>query len=174
MNTVVKIKKVAGRSGESERDAVYPGYMIRRLQQISTALFLDRMATAAITPMQYTILRIAFEHAGCDQKTVAIHAVLDTSTTHDIICRLADKGLIERRNSEADKRAKAIFLTDAGRAALREADKIVRSTQSELLAPLAEDQRNDFLRMLSTLISEHEGVGENRIPGPWRRRSGPL
>ena len=35
-----------------------PGFLFRRMQQVSVSLFLDRLREFDITPLQYTILRI--------------------------------------------------------------------------------------------------------------------
>ncbi len=50
-----------------------PGHLIRRLNQISVALFMDRMAQVGLnlTPVQYAALCAIRNHPGIDQATVS-------------------------------------------------------------------------------------------------------
>lgn len=149
----------------------YPGYLIRRLHQISTSLFLHRMHDLAMTPLQYTILRIVARHPGWNQKMIATDAVLDTSTTHDIVQRLESKGFVTRNDGIKDRRMREVFLTENGRQALGAAERVVLSAQSELLKPLPRTEHAAFLSMLAVLIEAHESRSDDSHPGPWRRHA---
>lgn len=148
----------------------HPGFLIRRLHQISVSLFFDRMREAPITPPQYTIMRIVDRHPGWNQKKVATTAVLDASTTRDIIHRLETRGFVKRVGGTDDRRMNAVYLTEDGRKVLAAAEKVVQSAQSELLAALPREQQEKLLGMLSVLIEAHTRTGQGKeSAGPWRR-----
>lgn len=148
----------------------YPGFLFRRMQQLSISLFLDRLREFDITPLQYTILRNINSDPGIVQNTVAARAKLDASTVKDIIGRLESRGLVERKVDPADRRGRLVWLTDQGRATLAAAEPAVRKSQSELLAPLSAADQHTLLRLLSELIEAHEASSaESGETTPWRR-----
>ena len=148
----------------------YPGFLIRRLQQVSNSIFLARLRKAGITPLQYTILRIVQNNPGSDQISVAKTSVLDASTTTDVIRRLEVKRLIRRQAGKTDRRTKTVYLTSAGNRTLALAAVNVHAAQTELLAPLSQGQRKTLLQMIGLLLDKHE-VSRNggSASGPWRR-----
>ena len=145
-----------------------PGFLFRRLQQISVSLFLERLRQFGITPLQYTILRIIEAQPGIDQISVASQAALDTSTVKDIVARLEAKKLIERRTGEHDRRSRAVSLTLAGSQLLVTVEPYVKRTQKELLAPLSERRQATLLRTIRTLLVAHEEPVAQTAK-PWRR-----
>lgn len=151
----------------------HPGFLIRRFNQIAISLFMERMAALAITPLQYTVMRIVARHPNLTQKAIASHAVLDASTTHDIVLRLESKGFLTRAKDKSDRRSLAITLTEAGETILRASEPVVMATQKELVACLSPQQRDDLMTILAILIEDHlERSGTDGPPGPWRRNIG--
>jgi len=145
-----------------------PGFLIRRLQQVSISLFLERLRQFGITPLQYTILCIIEAQPGIDQISIASQAALDTSTVKDIVARLEAKKLIERRTGEQDRRSRAVSLARAGSQLLVTIEPYIGRTQKELLAPLSESQQSMLLRAIRTLLVAHEGA-VSQTAKPWRR-----
>ena len=147
-----------------------PGFLFRRLQQVSVSLFLDQLRKFGITPLQYTVLRIIRAQPGIDQISVASRALLDTSTVKDIIVRLEAKGLVERRTGKPDRRTRSVSLTPAGDKLLAAVEPAVRRTQKELLAPISPREQTTLLRLLRTLLAAHEvAPAKPDAATPWRR-----
>lgn len=130
-----------------------PGHLIRRLNQISVALFSKRMAGAGLTltPVQYAVISGIRAHPDVDQATLAGLVAYDRATLGKVIDRLETRALVRRTTSPSDRRAKALTLTDAGRALLDIADPHVRAFQPDILAGLDETERAEFLAMLSKI-----------------------
>jgi DNA-binding MarR family transcriptional regulator len=147
-----------------------PGFLFRRMQQVSVSLFLDRLREFDITPLQYTILRIIREQPGIDQISVASRAVLDASTVKDIVARLESKGLLKRKTGEQDRRTRSMSLTRAGDKLLAAVEQEVRQAQKELLAPLSRRDQSTLMRLLRTLLAAHEEPpAKPDAVTPWRR-----
>ena len=129
------------------------GHQIRRLNQISQALFRDRMAAAGIglTPVQYAALATLDAHPGLDQASLAAAIAYDKVTIGGVVDRLLAKGLVDRRPSPTDRRAKTVRLTEAGAALLARARPEVWALQAEILAPLSGDEQRQFLGLLSRI-----------------------
>ena len=97
-----------------------PGHLIRRLHQVSTQLFLLRVQAAGsdLTPVQFAALDALSTHPEIDQAGLAGAVAKDRATIGAVVDRLEQKGLIARRVSPADKRARLLSLTPRGQALL--------------------------------------------------------
>src|ERR1700730_16523655 len=56
-----------------------PGFLVRRLHQISVAIFLEEMAGLEITPVQYGALMIVAADPGIDQSALAAELGIDSA-----------------------------------------------------------------------------------------------
>ena len=139
-----------------------PGHLIRRLQQISFALFLNEAKAFDVTPVQYAALVAINDHPGIDQTALCNMIAFDRSTIGGVVGRLQRKKLINRINGAHDRRTKSLHITPAGRRLLRDVAPAVRSTQRLILAPLKAGQRGAFMAMLKHLV--HLNNAHSRAP----------
>lgn len=139
-----------------------PGHLIRRLQQIASALFLDQAKAFDFTPVQYAALVAIGNHPGLDQTTLCNEIALDRSTIGDVVGRLEKRGLIKRANGAADRRTKLLHITAAGSRLIRDIEPAVEATQRLILAPLKANERSAFMQMLKHLV--HLNNEHSRAP----------
>jgi len=132
-----------------------PGHAIRRLHQISVGIFLQEAGDLGITPVQYAALQVVGNQPGIDQRTLARTIALDASTTGGVVDRLEARGWMERRTAPEDRRARQLVLTAAGEQALAESIPAMLRAQEQILAPLSERQRSDFMRLLNLLVTQN-------------------
>jgi DNA-binding MarR family transcriptional regulator len=105
-----------------------------------------------ITPVQYATLSAAHHNPGMDQRRLAEHISLDTSTMATVLDRLEKRNCIERRPTPHDRRAKSIFLTDAGLALLQAAHPSVQRAQERMLERLSPDEQAVFLQLARKVV----------------------
>lgn len=151
-----------------------PGHLIRRLQQIASALFLDRAKAFDFTPVQYAALVAIGNHPGLDQTTLCNEIALDRSTIGGVVGRLEKRGLVKRANGAADRRTKSLHITAAGRRLVRDIEPAVETTQRLILAPLKANERSAFMQMLKHLVhlnNEHSRAPLRPLEG--RPKNGP-
>lgn len=138
-------------------NAIYsmPGHLIRRLQQISVSIFAEGMKSEGIdlTSPQFAALVMLDENSGIDQATLAGMIALDRPTIGGVIERLVGKGLVERKTSESDRRAKSLTLSPAGKAMVKRMQPLVVETQSKILDGLSDEEKEQFT-MLATKITQ--------------------
>jgi DNA-binding MarR family transcriptional regulator len=139
-----------------------PGHLIRRLQQISLALFMDETKAFEITPVQYAALAAIDSHPGLDQTELCHLIAIDRSTVGDVVTRLERKKLIRRTAGAEDRRTKAVFVTPAGRKLLDGIEPFVETTQARILEPLTAGERTALVRMLKKLV--HLNNEHSRAP----------
>jgi MarR family transcriptional regulator, lower aerobic nicotinate degradation pathway regulator len=139
-----------------------PGHLIRRLQQIASALFLEQARAFDLTPVQYAALVAIKNHPGLDQTTLCNAIALDRSTIGDVVARLEKRRLIKRTSGSADRRTKSLHITASGRRMIRDIAPAVVATQRLILAPLRASERSAFMHMLKHLV--HLNNEHSRAP----------
>jgi DNA-binding MarR family transcriptional regulator len=145
-----------------------PGHLIRRLQQIAVAIFMDEAKAFDITPVQYAALLSIDLHPGIDQTTLVNIVAFDKSTIGDVLERLTAKGLVDRLQGKQDRRTKVLRITPAGRRLLRKVDPAVSSAQDLILSPLQPRERAQFMKLMKRLV--HLNNQRSRAPQrPGRR-----
>lgn len=130
-----------------------PGHHIRRLQQIAVAVFLQETETFGLTPVQFGALQAVRRSPGVDQRTLAAHIGLDTSTTGGVVDRLEARGLLRRNPSPTDRRVRLLTLTEDGLALLDQVYAPMLRAQERILEPLPAGERQEFMRMLRVLVN---------------------
>lgn len=135
-----------------------PGHDIRRLHQISVAIFMQETEAFGVTPVQYAALQAVGLQPGMDQRTLARTIGFDTSTIAGVIDRLESRGLMQRNASAQDRRVRLLTLTEAGVALLAALVPAMLQAQQRILSPLPEAERGEFMRMLAVLIAGHRAV----------------
>jgi len=112
----------------------------------------------SVTPRAYCVLVTAMQ--GEYTQTALAQAVgLDKTTMVVTIDALERAGLVERRTSSEDRRARVIAVTEAGEAKVAEGQRIVEQIQADVLSELSPDSRAAFVEALRQLASQ-------RLPGP--------
>lgn len=151
------------------RNARGPGFLVRRLQQVSLSIFHEHLQPLDITPLQTTVLLVLQHEDGLEQVTVAARARVDTSTLKDVVNRLEGKGLLRREAGVEDRRTRRLFLTAAGRELLHRVEPEAKRATQVLLLPLSTEERKQFLEMIERVVSAHEGEQLGSPDVPWKR-----
>ncbi|WP_454199346.1 MarR family winged helix-turn-helix transcriptional regulator [Nocardia sp. Marseille-Q1738] len=132
-----------------------PYRLIGRVQQVahsfrkrSDRLLID---AAGVTTAQAGILAVVADDPGCSQREVAQRLRLGESALVAAIGRLASAGLVERRTSEHDPRAAALFLTPRGVTTATRAQQTFGVINDLVLDALGEDGRARFAELLDAL-----------------------
>ena len=135
-----------------------PGYYIRRLHQISVAIFLQETEAFGVTPVQFAVLQTVGSQPNIDQRTLARTVGLDTSTIAGVIDRLESRGLLVRGASPEDRRVRQLTLTDAAIQLLADIAPAMLKAQKLILNPLSEEDQAEFTRMLRQLVTKNNDL----------------
>ncbi len=150
LGRVARIKE-ADIAGQQYEDGVLlmrttPGYLIRRAQQVHTALW--SAAVPDVTGPQYALLAAVAQLGAADQSRIGEAASLDTSSTADIVARLSAQGWVTKETAANDRRRTQVRLTAPARTALHALAEPVKAVQSDVLAPLGPDEQSVFISHL--------------------------
>ena len=132
---------------------------MRRLHQISVAIFAEEMAGLGLTPVQFGAMSIVGDRPGIEQTALGAELGIDRANVADVVARLARSGHVSREVSATDRRARKLYLTDAGKAVVLEANRRLKRVGDHLLAPLAPPDREVFVELLLQLIEGNNALG---------------
>jgi len=124
------------------------GYRLRRAQMAVFARFMKRFAAAGIKPAEYSVLILAADNPGLRPSDMAAALGIQRANFVALAAGLEERGLIERRAAEADRRSHAIHLTPAGAKMVRDIRMIQDKFEAEFVAELGGPAERDLLLKL--------------------------
>ncbi|WP_232464888.1 MarR family winged helix-turn-helix transcriptional regulator [Bordetella genomosp. 8] len=140
-----------------------PGYLVRRLNQIHYAMFFEECRTQNITPVQYGVLTALSLSPWMDQTALGMELGLDRTTTADVIKRLQERGLVQRRINPNDKRSRQAVITEEGLRIMGLLQAGMARAQQRLLEPLSPRNQQLFMKLLSTLVEANNQYGRAQL-----------
>lgn len=135
-----------------------PVHLLHRASQSVTDLF-SRVIKSDLTPRQLAVLTAVARNEGCNQTDIVEQTGIDRSTMAEMVRRLVDKGLIERRRSKKDTRAYVIKLSQDGQRILKSAEPLAKRVDDKVLHALG-GRSTAFLDSLSVLAQRLEGAAK--------------
>ena len=142
-----------------------PGHLIRRLQQIAVAAFLQESEAFGLTPVQFAALQAVAAQPRVDQRTLSGLVGLDTSTVAGVVDRLEARGLLQRQASTEDRRVRLLVATDQGQRLLADVVPAMLRAQERILEPLCPADRAEFMRMLRGLVAGNNALSRAPTQG---------
>lgn len=127
------------------------GFALRRAQAAVTQDFLDRFAGEDIRPTQFAVLMALRRTPGLRQNDVSRELGIKRTNLVPLLDELQRRGLAERRPVPADRRAAALFLTEAGGAVLDRLTALARAHEDRFAGRLGAPNRTVLLGLLSRL-----------------------
>jgi DNA-binding MarR family transcriptional regulator len=133
-----------------------PVHLLHRASQTVADLF-SREIKSDLTPRQLAVLTAVARNEGCNQTDIVDQTGIDRSTMAEMVRRLVQKGLIERRRSKKDTRAYVIKLSQVGLRVLKGAEPLAKRVDDKVLHALG-SRSGAFLDSLSMLAQRLEGA----------------
>ncbi|GAA5113124.1 MarR family winged helix-turn-helix transcriptional regulator [Pseudonocardia adelaidensis] len=149
------------------------GHLLRRAQQVHTALWSDEFA-GDLTGPQYALLSALTQGPVVDQGTAGRLASLDKSTAADVIARLERNDWLHRQRHPSDGRRYLLSLTAPARAALEYMTPKAATVQVRLLEPLAAQDRGWFTKALARVAYAGDPPAVSAEPGTARALQMPV
>jgi MarR family transcriptional regulator, transcriptional regulator for hemolysin len=109
------------------------------------------------------LLRLARAPESMHQKALAASLSLDGSSVVRLLDSLQAAGLIERKEDDADRRAKAIVLTALGRATVDQVEAVARDVRERALAGLSARDIQTTIRVLEQIDRVLSLSAEERV-----------
>lgn len=129
------------------------GYRLRRAQVSVFQQFMARFAEFGLTPAEYSVLALIAANPGSKQTQVGAALGIKRANFVTLINALEERGLTERRQPAGDRRANALFLTDAGAAFIARANAVQARFEAEMVEQLGGPRaRDQLVALLDRLV----------------------
>jgi DNA-binding MarR family transcriptional regulator len=139
-------------------------FLLSQVGAHAAAKFAGRLEPLGLKPAHAGILRVIRQADGLSQQALGERLGLFPSRLVAVLDELEGRGLVERRDSPTDRRSYALYLTEAGRAALEQIGCIAREHQAALCAALDEPEQA-LLTGFLTRIAAEQGLAPGVHPG---------
>jgi DNA-binding MarR family transcriptional regulator len=149
-----------GRAGDDDF-----GFLLVQLGFHIARTFKERLAPLGLEPRHFGMLTRLAANEGKSQQAIGELIGLNPTRMVFLVDELEQRGLVERRRNPADRRSYALYLTEPGRAKLREAQQAGSGHDHQLGASLTGAQRKQLTALLRRL-AEEQGLSEDSLPGP--------
>lgn len=111
------------------------------------------LLTYGLTARQFSVLNAIFDTPGLWQIQLSSATGIDRSTIVNIVDRLERRGLVARTQSQFDRRAVALQLTEHGLAITAKARPLVETIHNNLTAMLPQQSRLQLTGLLLLLVT---------------------
>lgn len=128
-------------------------YLIMANQMLVQKSLMDQIKDTGLTIGQPKILDYLKEHDGSNQKEIARACFLEAGSLTIILNKMEEKGLIERRMLNGNRRSFHIFMTEEGKRKQQMVDKAFREIEKKALSDISEEEYESFLNVYKKLYS---------------------
>jgi len=126
----------------------HTGFLINRIAVVARKQFAARLESLDLNLRMWGVLNVLDVEGAITQQSLGRSVGIDPSSMVATIDELEARGLVERRRHPHDRRAHALYLTEAGTDTLARGRALARKAQDELLAPLDADERKELHELL--------------------------
>ncbi|GAA3608082.1 hypothetical protein GCM10022419_111270 [Nonomuraea rosea] len=139
------------------RLAATPSWLLTQLAVHAHRLSSDGFGEVGARGYHFRILAALDEFGVASQAELGRRCNMDRSDVVAAINELAEQGLVERTPDPNDRRRNMVTLTTAGDRQLRRMGRALDKVQDELLRPLPAEDRQTLTRLLTQLLTHHQG-----------------
>jgi DNA-binding MarR family transcriptional regulator len=132
------------------------GYVLNRAAGRMKRAFDRRLSEHGLTTSQWNIMATIAEEEGLTQMELGRRSLFDRPTTTGILSRLEERGVVERRQSPTDSRARAVYFTAAGRALFATLPPLAASVNGIAIRNLSSTERDQLVSLLNKVADNFE------------------
>ncbi len=112
----------------------------------------DRMVVDLnVTRSQWAMIAAVSNHPGATQRMVAELLEMSEASAGRLIDRLCAEGLLERRERDDDRRARAVYLTTAAKPLLASLAELAKTSEEQLFKGFTGDELTQLQKFVDRL-----------------------
>ena len=133
-------------------------YLLMADQAVFQKRLLNALKKASLTAGQPKVLDYLKDHDGAGQKEIAAACHIEPATLTSVLNRMEEKGMIERRMRNGNRRSLYVFLTEKGKELSDVVEREFDRAEEQALAGFSPEEREECRRMLRRIC---ENLTEN-------------
>ena len=126
-------------------------YLLMANYTMYLKVLMKRLGDTGLTPGQPRVLDYLSGHNGACQAEIAAACLVEAASLTSTLNGMEQKGLVERRRGEGDRRSYYIFLTEKGKALCRAVEETFARMEEQVFAALPGTGRADMMETLERL-----------------------
>lgn len=115
------------------------------------------ISTLGVSRSQWTVIAVLASFPGATQREIAETLEISEVSAGRIVDRLCSEGLVERRRKEEDRRAHAVFLTEAGENLTSRLSDVARDTEESVFEGVEREDLKTFSNVLEQMAANLAG-----------------
>ena len=146
-----ELAEIAGMERPAFQEAV--GFLLSSLGYAVSRRFHRLLAPLELEPREFALLRAVCEAEGQSQQAIGERLQIPPSRMVAFVDALEGRGLLERRPNPHDRRARELYLTEAGHELLSRAFLLAAELERDLCGDLSGEEREQLLGLLGRVGS---------------------
>ena len=106
---------------------------------------MEQLADTGLTLGQPKVLDYLKDHDGASQKEIAAGCLIEAGSLTSILNRMEEKGLIERKMLNGNRRTFHIFMTESGKKNQKLVEEAVKKIEKTALNGISEEEQKLFM-----------------------------
>ncbi len=120
-------------------------YLIMANQMLVQRGLLERLKETGLTIGQPKVLDYLKDHDGSNQKEIAKACFLEAGSLTSILNRMEEKGLVERRMLNGNRRSFHVFLTESGKKNQKLVEEMFLEIEKDALDGISSEEFEAFM-----------------------------
>jgi DNA-binding MarR family transcriptional regulator len=133
------------------------GFTISTIGYALAQAFRELLEPLGLEPKVFALLASVASSEGVTQQAIAERMRVAPSRMVAFVDSLEERGLLERRQNPDDRRARALYLTPAGRELLDRAFAVANEREQRLTSDLSDEEREQLLELIGR-VGAHVGI----------------
>ena len=126
-------------------------YLLMANQAVLHKKLLSNLKNTCLTLGQPKILDYLTDHDGASQKEIAAACYIEAASLTSILNRMEEKGMIERRMLNGNRRSFYIFMTPFGKELQEEVANSFTMLEEEAFRNIPEEKKEELIDLLLTI-----------------------
>ena len=135
-------------------------YLTMANQMLIQKRLLERVKVSGLTLGQPKVLDYLKSHDGASQKEIAAGCFIEAGSLTSILNRMEEKGIIERRMLNGNRRSYYIFLTESGKKLQKLVEQGFSKIEKEVWDGISDIERDAFMK---TFLKINENLSKQEI-----------
>lgn len=139
-------------------------YLMMANQMLVQKALMERVKESGLTIGQPKVLDYLKDHDGSSQKDIAIACFIEAGSLTTILNGMEEKGLIERRTLNGNRRSYHIFMTDEGKKKQQMIDEAFAEIEEKAVSDISDEEYSQFMSVYQKLYNNLLNMKDGQQP----------
>ena len=133
-------------------------------QMLVQKALMERVKESGLTIGQPKVLDYLKDHDGSSQKDIARACFIEAGSLTTILNGMEEKGLIERRTLNGNRRSYHIFMTDEGKKKQQMIDEAFAAIEEKAVSDISDEEYSQFMSVYQKLYNNLLNMKDGQQP----------